>query len=91
VVRLALADQVSDRRVGTAPRRRRRGRSRRGRDQLLGHDALQRDRQLDADLALLVAGKTSMMRSIVCAASWCVQRANTRWPVSAAVSAVEIV
>ena len=32
-----------------------------------------------------------MMRSIVCAASCVCSVANTRWPVSAAVSAVEIV
>ena len=32
-----------------------------------------------------------MMRSIVCAVSWVCRVANTRWPVSAAVSAVEIV
>ena len=37
------------------------------------------------------AGNTSMMRSIVCAASCVCRVANTRWPVSAAVRAVEIV
>ncbi len=36
-------------------------------------------------------GKTSMMRSIDCGASWVCSVANTRWPVSAAVSAVWIV
>ena len=36
-------------------------------------------------------GNTSMIRSIVCAVSWVCRVANTRWPVSAAVSAVEIV
>ena len=37
------------------------------------------------------AGKTSMMRSIVCGALCVCSVAKTRWPVSAAVSAVEIV
>ena len=37
------------------------------------------------------AGKTSMMRSIVCGALCVCRVAKTRWPVSAAVSAVEIV
>ena len=36
-------------------------------------------------------GKTSMIRSTVCAVDWVCRVANTRWPVSAAVSAVEIV
>ena len=36
-------------------------------------------------------GKTSMMRSTECGASWVWSVANTRWPVSAAVSAVWIV
>ena len=36
-------------------------------------------------------GNTSMMRSIVCGASCVCRVANTRWPVSAAVIAVEIV
>ena len=36
-------------------------------------------------------GNTSMIRSTVCAVDWVCRVANTRWPVSAAVSAVEIV
>ena len=36
-------------------------------------------------------GKTSMTRSIVCGALWVCSVPKTRWPVSAAVSAVEIV
>ncbi len=36
-------------------------------------------------------GKTSMIRSIVWGASWVCRVPKTRWPVSAAVSAIEIV
>ena len=90
LVGLALADQVADRRgrhehlggaAALAVGRR---------QQLLGDDALQRHRQLHAHL-LLLGGNTSTMRSTVWAVSCVWSVANTRWPVSAAVSAVEIV
>ncbi len=38
-----------------------------------------------------LGGNTSITRSMVDGASWVCRVANTRWPVSAAVSAVEIV
>jgi hypothetical protein len=57
----------------------------------LAKDARQRARQLHADLVLLVAGKESMMRSMVCAALLVWRVEKTRWPVSAAVTAVAMV
>ena len=58
LVGLALADQVADRRVGHEHLARHHAAGAvGGRQQLLGHDALQRDRQLHAHLALLVGGE----------------------------------
>ena len=45
-----------------------------GGQQLLGHDPLERDRELHAHLLLLGGGNTSMMRSTVCARVLRVQR-----------------
>src|SRR4051794_21602792 len=58
LMRLALADQVADGRrrhedLGGHDARRAVG----GRDELLGHDTLERDRELHADLVLLVGGE----------------------------------
>ena len=58
-MRLALADEVAhgrrrDEHLGRDDARRAVG----GRDQLLGHDALERDRQLHADLVFLFVGLT---------------------------------
>src|SRR5579875_2065117 len=61
-----------------------------GRQELLGDDALQRGRQHHPHVLLLV-GNTSITRSTVWGASWVWSVASTRCPVSAAVSAVEIV
>ena len=71
LVGLPLADQVADRRgrdehlAGDDA-----ARAVGGRQQLLGDDPLERDRELHPDLVLLRGGKTSMIRSTVWAVDW---------------------
>jgi hypothetical protein len=57
------------------------------RQQRLTDDALEHERELRANLALLVRRKISMMRLIVCDAELVCSVPNVKWPVSAMRSA----
>ena len=89
LVGLALADEVADgRRRDAGPRSRRRGPCRRR----SWHSVWQTTpcsapASWTRTCCCWCGGKTSMMRSMVCAASCVCRVAKTRWPVSAAVSA----
>ena len=60
-------------------------------DQGLADDALQGGASCVRTWSCWCGGKTSMTRSMVCARSCVCRVAKTRWPVSAAVSATEMV